>query len=99
LQELVSTDHPLTSKLSRGAQRKTLSVNVHQFRHHDDDPALSGARSKGTHTTSLYWPAHAHRYRYTDFIVNALAGKQHFKEDLHKGLHPNTFLVHQGLNE
>ncbi len=95
----MSTDHPLTSKLSRGAQRKTLSVNVHQFRHHDDDPALSGARSKSTHTTSLYWPAHAHRYRYTDFIVNALAGKQHFKEDLHKGLHPNTYLVHQGLNE
>jgi len=95
--ELVSTDHPLTSKLHRGAQRKPLGFHPQQKR--PDDASISHARSKSGHVTSLYWPAHAHRYQYTDFVVNALAGKKHFKQDLQNGLHPNTFLVHQGLSE
>ena len=94
--ELVSTDHPLTSKLHRGTGHRKVIASGRQ---HDDN--LSGARHKSDpkHVTSLYWAAHIHKYRYTDFIVNALAGKRHFKEDLRKGLHLNTFLVHQGINE
>jgi hypothetical protein len=114
--ELVSTDHPLTSKLKvkkhilfnslisdfflqRGAARKSLG-HSNEFRHHEDDPALSNARSKAAHhVTSLYWPAHIHKYVYSDFLVNALAGKKRFKADLQHGLHPNTYLVHQGISE
>jgi len=96
--ELVSTDHPITQKLRRGAQRKFLSVDE-EFHHRDVDPSVSHARTKSGHVTSLYWAAHAHRYQYSDFIVNALAGKRHFKEDLRAGHHPNCYLVHQGLAE
>ena len=94
--ELVSTDHPITNKLMRGAHRRPLSVGVH---HNQNDQGLSHARAKSGHVTSLYWPAHVHRYQYSDFIVNALAGKKHFKQDLLAGHHPNTVLVHQGFSE
>lgn len=103
-EELVSTDHPLTSKLGKGMRRKLHSVDEahHEApKHHDEDPAVSAARDRGArhHKTSLYWSAHAHRYQYSDFIINAVAGKKHLQAELRAGEHTNTYFVNEHVGK
>lgn len=94
-EELVSTDHPLALKLGKGMRRKLHTVEVH---HRQEDPAVSVARAQpGHHVTSLYWAAHAHQYQHASFIINAVAGKKHLKEELKSGEHPNTFFVNEHI--
>jgi hypothetical protein len=94
-EELVSTDHPLALKLGKGMRRKLHSVQVH---HRAEDPAVSVARGQpGHHVTSLYWAAHAHQYQHTDFIINAVAGKKHLRQEIKAGSHPNTYFVNEHI--